>query len=217
MEPIVIKGAGHANIVSQYASEVVDAATQGLQANDVLNTERHGQRGAVSDRGSVTQQLGAQWYTLTRAAISVLAALIVYFVIRPHVTSDTEALAIAWFIPVLWTLGSSLWLRRLDVLGLFVVVAYGITLALSNVFGAGALPLKLHRALLGGAVGLVCLGSVVIGRPIFLLFIRRSTKNTGRATQVETALADPWFVTRITNLTLLIGIACLADAASRPQ
>jgi hypothetical protein len=81
------------------------------------------------------------------------------------------------------------------------------------VFGAGALPLKLHRTLVGGAVQLVCLGSVAIGRPIFLLFIWRSTKQTNQAALVEAALGNPRFVKRITNLTLLVGIAALADAA----
>jgi hypothetical protein len=30
VEPVVIKGAGHANIVLNYVSQVVDAATNGL-------------------------------------------------------------------------------------------------------------------------------------------------------------------------------------------
>jgi hypothetical protein len=30
VEPVVIKGAGHANIVLKYAGEVADAATKGL-------------------------------------------------------------------------------------------------------------------------------------------------------------------------------------------
>jgi hypothetical protein len=54
---------------------------------------------------------------------------------------------------------------------------------------------------------------VAIGKPIFVLFIRRSTQQTDKAAQVEAALAGPRFVKRITHLTLLVGIACLADAA----
>src|SRR5579859_6691951 len=98
----------------------------------------------------VTQQNGKLGYQLARLAISGLAPLVMYFAIRSHVANDTEALALAWFIPVAWTLGSSLWLRRLDVFGLLGVVAYGITLTVSIVFGAGALPLKLHHALVAG-------------------------------------------------------------------
>ncbi len=161
----------------------------------------------------VTQQNGKLGYQLVRLAISGLSPLIVYFVIRPHVANDTEALAIAWFIPVVWTLGSSLWQRRLEVFGLLGIAAYGITLAISIIFGAGALPLKLHHALLGGAVGLVCLISYAMGKPLFVLFTRRSMKNTAQATQLEAALADPQVVRRISTITLMIGIASLADAA----
>ena len=158
------------------------------------------------------QQNGKLGYQLVRLAISGLSPLIVYFVIHPHLANDTEALAIAWFIPVVWTLGSSLWQRRLEVFGLLGVVAYGIALSISIVFGAGVLPLKLHHALVGGAFGLVCLVSLAVGKPIFLLFTRRSAKDTAHATQIEAALADLLVVKRISHLTLIIGIACLADA-----
>jgi len=160
----------------------------------------------------VAQQQGKQWHQFASVAISGLAPLIMYFAIRSFVANDTEALALAWFIPVVWTLGSSLWLRRIDLFGLLGVAAYGITLTISIVFGAGALPLKLHHALVGGAVGLVCLGSVARGKPLFLLVIRRSMKHTRYAGQVETAMANPRFVKRISTVTLLIGIASLADA-----
>jgi hypothetical protein len=80
------------------------------------------------------------------------------------------------------------------VFALLGVVAYGIALSISIVFGAGALPLKLHHALAAGAVGLVCLVSVAIGRPFLLLFIRRRTKQAGQAAQVEIALGNPRFV-----------------------
>jgi hypothetical protein len=161
----------------------------------------------------LTQQNGKLGLQLVRLAISGLSALIMYFVIRPHVTSDTEALALAWFIPVVWTLVSSLWQRHLDVLGLLVVAAYGITLAISIIFGAGALPLKLHHALLAGAVGLICLISFATRKPVFVLLARRSSKHTANAAQMQAALADPQVVRRITTITLMIGIAALADAA----
>jgi hypothetical protein len=163
----------------------------------------------------ITQQHGKQWLQFAGLAISYFVPLIVYFVLRPHVASDSEALALAWIIPVVWTLGSSLWLQRLDVFGLLGVVAYGIALAISVFFNTGALPLKLHHAVVASAVGLVCLVSVATGKPIFLLFTRRYVKKTGHASQMEGALANPRLVKRLTNVTLIIGIACLADAALR--
>jgi hypothetical protein len=68
------------------------------------------------------------------------------------------------------------------------------------------------HALLAGAIGLVCLISFAIGKPIFLLFLRRPVKNTADGSQLEGVLANPLVVKRITNLTLIIGIAALADA-----
>src|SRR5579871_539875 len=94
------------------------------------------------------QQTAPSWYTPVSLAISYLAPLITYFAVRPHVASDTAGLGIAWCVPVLWTLGSSLWLRRLDPLALAGVVSYGLALAISVLFGGGALPLKLRHAVI---------------------------------------------------------------------
>lgn len=211
VEPVVIKGAGHANIVlGPYAREVVDAATDGLETNGLVAPARQEKQEAQT--AIWTRQRRSRGSMLARGAIGLLTPLIMYFLIRPRVTSDTAALAIAWLIPVAWILGSSLWLRRLDVFAMLGVVAYGITLAISVMFGAGALPLKLHRALVAGAVGLVCLGSVAIRKPIFLPLIRRFTKQTSQAALVEAALTKPRFVKRITNLTILVGAVTLADA-----
>lgn len=235
VEPVVIPGAAHADIVlPPYASQVVAAATRGLQesaaapaaangesstaASGVSPTERPGQPGTAS-RGAASQR-GGQGYRIASIVISVLSPLIAYFVIRPHVSgvnADTEALALSWFIPVAWTLFSSIWQRRLDVFGLFGVVAYSITLTISIVSGAGALPLKLHHALVGGALGLVCLGSVAIRKPLFVVLAQRRAQMTRKGAQVESALikavlTNPRVIRRLTNLTLLVGAAALADA-----
>lgn len=159
-----------------------------------------------------TQYNGKPGHQLVSLAISILVPLILYFSIRSHVANDTEALALAWFIPVIWTLGSSLWLRRLNAFSLLGVVAYGITLAISVIFGAGALPLKLHHALVAGVIGLVCLVSVAMGKPIFLLIARRTMKRTTPAPQTEGILDNPQVIRRISRMTLIIGIAALADA-----
>lgn len=159
------------------------------------------------------QQQGKQWFLWASVAISGLAPLIIYFAIRSHVANDTEALALAWFVPVAWTLGSSLWLRRLNLFGLAGVAVYGITLGIVTFFNTGSLPLKLHHALVAGILGLVCLGSVARGTPVFLLVARLRMKNSKYAGQFEAALANPQIVKRISIITLIVGIVALADAA----
>jgi hypothetical protein len=144
--------------------------------------------------------------------ISGLAPLLSYFLIRPHVATDVAALAIAWFIPVLWVLVSSLWRRRLNVLGMLGVAAYGIALGLSMFTSAGSLPLKLHHAVVGALVGLVFLGSVAIGRPILLIIARRVADNSGRPASINRRLEGPGVRQSMTRLTQYIGVVALVDA-----
>jgi hypothetical protein len=158
------------------------------------------------------QQQGKLWYQGVSLAISGLAPLIMYFAIRSHVANDTEALALAWFVPVAWTLFSSLWLRRLNLLGLAGVAIYGITLGIAIFFNTGSLPLKLHHAVVAGIVGLVCLGSLARGKPLLLVLIRLRMKNSKYAGQFEKAIANPRFVKNFSTITLVIGIAALTDA-----
>jgi hypothetical protein len=151
-------------------------------------------------------------FQLATVLIGGLAPLILYFALRSSVASDTEALAIAWFVPVLLTLIRSLLLRRLDTFGMIGVVAYGVTLSIAIVFGVGALPLKLHHALVGMVIGLVCLISVAIGKPIFMVIAQRRAQQTYTAAQIDIALANPLTVRRVTWLTVLVGSASLANA-----
>ena len=220
VEPVVIPAASHSNIVvPPYASQVVDAATRGIEASGAPATttgsaataEWQG-RTDVAATSAPTPQPPKRGNQILSVLISGFAPLLAYFAISPHVAEDVTALALAWLIPVLWTLVSSLWRRRLDVFGLLGMIAYGITLAISVVFGTGALPLKLHHGLVGAVIGLVCLGSVAIDKPILLYIVRLRTRNTPNAAMVEIALSNPRTVRRITRVTLLIGVATLADA-----
>jgi hypothetical protein len=129
------------------------------------------------------------------------------------VENDVAALAIAWFIPVLWTLFSSLWRRRLNVLGMVGVAAYGITLGISIFTSAGSVPLKLHHAVVGGLVGLVFLGSVALGRPILLIIARRVADNSRRQASINRRLEGPGVRQSMTRLTQYIGgVVALMDA-----
>ena len=200
VEPVVVAGAGHSDIVAHHIGEVVDAAL--LQPRGLLSAAR-----ARSPRRR-KRNFGLSFL------ISHFVPLIAYFAVRPHAASDTEALAIAWFIPLAWTLGSSAWSRRLDVIGLVGAAFYGVALFISVHFGMGALPLKLQHAATRVVVGLACLISVAIGRPALVLLARLVTKAAGGDAPAA-AVADPRSKTgrALRFLTLVVGIACLADAA----
>jgi hypothetical protein len=156
--------------------------------------------------------LGNPAWQIGSLLISGLAPVVSYFLIRPRVDSDVAALAMAWFIPILWTLISSLWRRRLNVLGMVGVAAYGITLGFSIFTSAGALPLKLHHAVVGGLVGLVFLGSVALGRPILLIVARRFADNSRQPAAINRRLEGPGVRHSMTRLTQYIGVIALLDA-----
>lgn len=200
VEPVVVAGAGHSDIVTSYLSEVVDAALLQPQTQPARQRKRPPPRRKRSFFVGLT--------------IAHFLPLIAYFAIRPHVATDTEALATAWLIPVAWTLGSSAWSRRLDVFGLLGILFYGIALFISVHFGAGALPLKLQHAAVRVIVGLAFLASLAIGRPALVLLARVVAKAAGGDAPAR-AMADPRSKTgrALRFMTLIVGIACLVDAA----
>lgn len=200
VEPVVVAGAGHSDIVRGYVNQVVDAA--------LLQSREQPSEGRPRARRRRKRNF------VLSAVISHFVPLATYFVIRSHVSSDTEALAVAWFIPLVWTLGSSAWYRRLDPFGLLGTVFYGVALFISVYFGVGALPLKLHHAVVRVVVGLAFLISVAIGRPALVLLARIITKSAG-GDAPPAAVADPASKAgrALRFLTLVVGVACLADAA----
>ena len=202
VEPVIVPGAGHSDIVSSHVGAVVDAA--------LLQPQPQAQPSGGRVRPSRRRKRS---YGLS-AVISHFVPLITYFAVRPQAASDTQALAIAWLIPLVWTLASSVWFRRLDVFGLLGIVFYGVALFISVYFGVGALPLKLHHAAVRVVVGLLCLISVAVGRPALVLLARFVTKAAGGDAPAA-AVADPRSKAgrALRFLTLVVGIASLADAA----
>jgi hypothetical protein len=218
VEPVTIPNAQHSDIV-QYVREVVDAATCGLTptnpprpgpAPEPLNLLPAASAGVAA--GVSRPQLGNPAWPIISLLIGGLAPVLCYFVVRPHVASDVTALAIAWFIPVLWMLISSLWRRRFNIFGIHGVVVYGLALSISIFTSSGSLPLKLHHAVVAGLVGLVFLGSVAVGRPVLLVVARRVAHNSSREAAIHRKLQGRGVRQTMTRLTQYIGVVALVDA-----
>jgi hypothetical protein len=145
---------------------------------------------------------------ITGLLIGNLAPLAIYFGFHAYEASDTKALGFAWMLPVVWMFGASWARRRIDIPGLFGTGVYGAALFVSVFLGGGALPLKLYRAVVSGIVGLVCLVSVALRRPVFVVLARRAAARVGRGASV----GRPRMQKRLLRLTLFVGIVCLANA-----
>jgi hypothetical protein len=197
VEPVVIRGAGHVNIVLDHVDEVVDAATR-----DFAPPRSPVAAGTRSEPVRLPhQQPEAPGAGIAGFLIGNLAPLAIYLACHAFGASDTKALGIAWLFPVVWTFAASWARRRVNVPGLVGAVVYGAALFVSVFAGGGALPLKLRRAVVSGVIGLVCLVSVALRRPVLVLLARRRTR------------VRPRMEKRLRRLTLLVGMTCLANAA----
>lgn len=212
VEPVVVPGAGHADIISLFAPEVADAATAGIAPSTVPTAlSESTPRASLEDRARQARRQRPS-LPIASVVISALVPLVLYFVLRPRVADDTVALAIAWLIPVAWTLATSLWRRRLNLIGVVGVISYGTALLITVFFGTGDLPLKLHHGVVAGAIGIALLASVAINRPLLVVLARYRISKLGNTGGADAVWNDA-LTHRLTVLTLVIGAFALGDAA----
>jgi hypothetical protein len=117
---------------------------------------------------------------LPNLLVTWLVPIAAYELISPHVSSDLLALSLSAAIPALVTLGTFVFRRKVNVIGLIAVVGFAIGLAVSVFTGGNELAIKLHEPALTGTIGLIFLVSVAIGRPLFLL-VHRLLNRSGTA------------------------------------
>ena len=89
---------------------------------------------------------------------------------RPYM-STIEALLLASSVPALYTVGSLLVKRRIDVLGLLVVAGLVLSAIFALVFNSPRL-LLLQSAAVNGMFGVVVLLSLLFTRPILFYLVR---------------------------------------------
>jgi hypothetical protein len=209
VEPVVIRGAGHADIVLDHVDEVVDAATPGLvPAGPPSAARARAEPVPLPQRPLPTPGLG-----LVGLLVGNLAPLALFFGFHASGASDTKALGCAWLLPIVWTFGASWAQRRINLPGLLGTVGYGTALFVSVYLGGGALPLKLYRVVVSAIIGLVCLASVALRRPVFVLLARRVAARVGRSATVARINGPSAMHRRLVRLTLAVGIVTLANAA----
>lgn len=163
---------------------------------------------------------GSRRWLVTSLLLNAVAPLVVYTLVRSHVDSDVTALAIAVAVPVAGTLGGFAVRRRLDPVGAVAVVAFGVVLVVLALSGGNPLVLKLQEAVVTGPAGLVLLGSVAIGRPVYLLVFRvlarRDPARTARLDGPGRHRAATVLTTLLGSTLVLHALALLVLALSLP-
>jgi hypothetical protein len=155
-----------------------------------------------------------QWRRLAPGAlVSVVAPVIVFQLIRSSVDSDLIALAISTAVPVLWTLGRLAVTRKVDPVGVLGIAGFGVGIAVAWMSGGSPLALELRDAVPTGLLGLVCLGSLVVHRPLYQVGLRLLAKRQPGTTVPEVTTRTSTVITAVVGATLMIHAAVLTVLA----
>jgi hypothetical protein len=137
--------------------------------------------------------------------------LAVYYVLQQRIHDQAVVLMIGGLIPTVFTLAELVYRRRLNAIGVISVVGFAFTLLLTVVSGGDPLLLKLQPVFVSGPLGLVCFGSVLVGRPLHLVLMQALAGKNATAARV---MANPDRRRNSTIATLVIGAMFIIHAAS---
>lgn len=147
-------------------------------------------------------------------AANVLLPFAVYRALMHAGTGSLVALSVSTLLPVLKIVWGWARMRSVDLLSCFVILEVSMAIALSFLFHNARLML-LKGPVQAAALGLLCLGSVAVKRPLGIWLSRIFAGKFARIglSQLDTAEyahADAW-----RRVTVLWGVACILDAAVR--
>ncbi|WP_147397459.1 VC0807 family protein [Amycolatopsis panacis] len=133
--------------------------------------------------------------------VNAVVPLALYLVLRTPV-GEVPALAIGASVPLLVTVGELAVRRRIDPIGVVSIAGFTVLLVVLVLSGGSELVLKLRDTLLTGPVGIVFLGSALIGKPLLPVLMRFAGK---RGAESEGRLTGAARQRALTVLTALIG------------
>jgi hypothetical protein len=125
---------------------------------------------------------------------------------------EVKALLASSAPPIVWSVAEFARYRRIDALSMLVVG--GIVLSLLALAGGGGVRfLQLREKLVTGVIGLVFLGSALIGKPLIYQLARASMrrKSAGEAQEFEALQVHAGFRRTMTLMTVVWGLGLLAD------
>jgi hypothetical protein len=128
---------------------------------------------------------------------------------------DVHALMISSAPPILWSIVEFVRRRRVDALS--IIVLLGIALSLAGYFGGGGVKfLQLRERLVTAAIGLVFLGSVLIGRPLIYYLALAGMRRRGSHQEADDMASRrelPMFKQTMMIMTLVWGFGLVIEAA----
>lgn len=171
----------------------------------------HSTPGLIARATSYLRQNGIHF--LVEALVNIVLPFLIYSYAEGPL-GEVRALLASSAPPILWSLVEFSRRRRLDAVSLLVVG--GIALSLLAMAGGGGVRfLQLREKLVTGVIGLVFVGSAVIGKPLIYELARSSMrrKSEDEAREFEALQVHAGFRRTMTVMTLVWGFGLLADVA----
>ncbi len=146
---------------------------------------------------------------LPRLVINLAGPVLAYLLIGRHLPSDVTALVIAAAIPAAYTGVVLAWRRRLDPVGVLALGCLGLGLLLVIATGGDEFLFKIREDLWTGPLGLACLISLAVRRPLFLVLLNLVAR---RSPQVAQRIQRPGAERIATVATAVLGVILLVHA-----
>jgi hypothetical protein len=144
--------------------------------------------------------------------------LLVYNLVRHHVHSDAQALIVAGLFPVAWIAFGFARTRKIDLIGVIVLIGFAIGVITSTALGGNSYVLKARDSAFTALFGLFCIGSVFTkGRPaIFFVGRYLSAGNDPDKIAAYDELHElPTGQRTFRVLTIVWGVGLLIEACAR--
>ena len=122
-------------------------------------------------------------HVLVEAPVNFILPFVIYTYANAPL-GDVRALLASSAPPILWSLVEFARHRRIDALSMLVVSGIALSL-LAMVGGGGVRFLQLREKLVTGVIGLVFVGSAVVGKPLVHELVRASSPGARNATEVS--------------------------------
>jgi len=148
--------------------------------------------------------------------VNAVAPAIAFMVLTSNGFSEVTALGIAAFFPAVGTLFTWLRTRQVDIVGVLslslITVTVGISAATNN-----PLFLLLRGSAIAGTIALVCLGSLLLPRPLMFYAAQyfQSDGDSAAADRFDHLWSVPRFRRAMRLITLVWGVALIAEALTR--
>ena len=142
----------------------------------------------------------------------------VYFLVRRHVRSDTQALIIAGGFSAAWIVFQFVRQRRIDIVGAVVLAGFAVGVGGSELLGGNAYVLKVRDAFFTAIFGAVCIITLFTHRRPAIFYVGRylsAGQDPAKMAAFDELAEVPIGRHTFRVLSLVWGIGLIAEAASR--